>query len=182
MDPFQAYAAPFEIRKPRLETLKDKTDDFLVRYPEWDDVTELFGQDCKQDVKTLYVTNAETAETEIKIVEKPWMVNEISDNYTLCRLAYEAYKKNYTLLAAACGAEMNDPMDFDEFYETLQSNDKNKTTEDYITNVHNFFFQMLLLAIPDVAYDDDLDDSTLWDFDSDSDYVTQSFKLRLYFT
>mgnify|MGYP001336896079 CR=1 FL=1 len=166
-DPFQAYTASFKDRKPRLETLKNDIDNFLVLYPKWDDVTEVLGPDWKQDVETSYVTNAKTAEKEIKIVEKPWMVNEISDNYTLCRLAYEAYKKNYTLLAAACGAEMNDLMDFDEFYETLQSNDKNKTTQDYITNIYLHYAMMLIPEFADVAYDYDSDDSNLWDLESD---------------
>lgn len=182
MDPFQAYTASFKDRKPRLETLKNDTNNFLVLYPEWEEVTNVLGPGWKQDVKTSYVTNAETAEKEIKIVEKPWMVNEISDNYTLCRLAYEAYEKNYTLLATGCGAEMTDPMDFEEFYETLQSNDENETTQDYITNIYLHYAMMLVPAFADVAYDDDLDDPDLWDWDSDSDYGTQSFKLRLYFT
>lgn len=179
-DPFQAYTEPFENRKPRLETLKDNTDNFLVQYPEWVDVIDVFGPDWDQAVKTLYVTNAEAAETEIEIVEKPWMVNKISDNYTLCRLAYEAYQKNYTLLAKACGAEMSDHMDFDEFYEILQSNGKKKTIEDYLFKIYGFYSWRLIVAIAGVAYkyDDDSDGSSLWDSDSDSSSDTQSLSLR----
>ena len=74
---------------------------------------------------------------------------------------------------------MSDPVDFDEFYETLQSNDKNKTTEDCLFKIYIYYAQMILLAIPAVAYDDDSDGSSLWDSHSDSGFDTQSLSLRL---
>lgn len=178
VDNFESYTASFEVRKPRLDALKAQTANFNVQYPDWLDLT--IGEGWNEAVQASYVTNVSSAATEIEIVQKSWMENNISDNYTLCRLAYEAYVNNYTLLAEALHAKMGDSSNFDEVYDALQSNKQNVTTQDYIAGIYALLLVSLQGAILGVAYDDDVDDTALWDFDveDDADYL----RLRFYVT
>ena len=178
VDNFESYTASFEVRKPRLDALKAQTDNFNVQYPDWLEL--VIGEGWDEAVQASYVTNVSSAATEIEIVQKSWMENNISDNYTLCRLAYEAYVNNYILLAEALDAKMGDSLNFDEVYDALQKNKENVTTQDYIAGIHALFVVSLQGAILGVAYDDDFDGMALWDsgVEDNADYL----RLRFYVT
>ena len=76
---------------------------------------------------------------------------------------------------------MGDSLHFDEVYAALQSNKQNVTTQDYIAEIYALLVVSLQAAIVGVAYDDDLNDMTVWD-SSDVEDDEIDFRLRFYVT